>query len=142
MLQLVNGLEGFAVKLSFSPVIDLFDTIGKRITRSEKTKPENWHLGLEGDLPILTTLPPVFFDVIKTGNYTGGFMTTGPLKGAGCLRLTPDNPPQLRWTLRLMAGAMGSDDFRRLQCEGIELGGRGSEMGVHGVSDGGLGRPS
>jgi hypothetical protein len=93
---------------------------------------------INADLPPVTThlptsdlLPPIHFH--GSSVQASGAMTYPAASSAsfvrGVVRLTADDPPQVRWTLVIRYG--GEDRWR---LEGVQVGGRGAKRGFFGVS--------
>jgi hypothetical protein len=93
---------------------------------------------INADLPPITThlptsdlLPPIHFH--GSSVQASGAMTSPAASSAsfvrGVVRLTADDPPQVRWTLVIRYG--GEDRWR---LEGVQVGGRGAKRGFFGVS--------
>ncbi|ORY33049.1 hypothetical protein BCR39DRAFT_520922 [Naematelia encephala] len=81
-------------------------------------------------LPTSSLLPPIFFrgsSVQQHGGVT--YPSQSPASFVrGVVRLTADDPPQVRWTLVIRYG--GQDRWR---LEGVQVGGRGSKRGFFGI---------
>lgn len=69
--------------------------------------------------------PPLYFH--SEQRLTGHMAQRGFIRGVA--RVTPDDPPQIRWTIIIRYG--GEDRWRM---EGVQVGGRGSKRGFFGVS--------
>jgi len=86
-------------------------------------------------LPSDSPLPPVYFHGLS--EYYRRVPWEDPMRRIvfGVVRPTTDSPPQLRWTLACSSGdpevALANSHF---VFNGIQVGGRGSERGVLGVS--------
>ena len=83
-------------------------------------------------LPTSDLLPPIHFHGSSV-QHNGA--TTYPSQSPasfvrGVVRLTADDPPQVRWTLVIRYG--GEDRWR---LEGVQVGGRGAKRGFFGVGD-------
>ncbi|WWD21323.1 hypothetical protein CI109_105807 [Kwoniella shandongensis] len=85
---------------------------------------------IETALPTLDLLPPIHFHGDSVQHHGA---STYPLQTPmsfvrGVVRLTADNPPQVRWTLVIR---YGNEDRWRLEC--VQVGGRGSKRGFFGI---------
>jgi len=97
---------------------------------------ERWsELAREVHLVEDSSLPPVYFHGIADKFWHPEGKDPERRIVYGVVRLTTDSPPQLRWTLGMSKddpswpGNWADDVFH-----GIQVGGRGSERGVFGVS--------
>ncbi|WVF65320.1 hypothetical protein IAT40_000046 [Kwoniella sp. CBS 6097] len=94
------------------------------------------HNVLSDPLPAVTThlptsdlLPPIHFAGSSVQHQGPNFPTGTPMSAIrGVVRLTADNPPQVRWTLVIR---YGGEDRWRLEC--VQVGGRGSKRGFFGI---------
>ncbi|OCF40403.1 hypothetical protein I317_05770 [Kwoniella heveanensis CBS 569] len=94
------------------------------------------HNVLTDPLPVVTThlptsdlLPPIHFAGSSVQHQGPTFPTGTPMSAIrGVVRLTADNPPQVRWTLVIR---YGGEDRWRLEC--VQVGGRGSKRGFFGI---------
>lgn len=82
-------------------------------------------------LPTSDLLPSLYFH----GTSWRQTSAQAALEGAssfvrGVIRLTPDNPPEVRWTIMIRY-----NDEDRWRLEGVQVGGRGSRRGFFGVSE-------
>lgn len=86
---------------------------------------------LETHLPVSDLLPPIYFH--GTSRHQDGYTVHGATQQSshcrGVVRLTADDPPQIRWTFVIR---YGGEDRWKLEC--VQPGGRGSRRGMFGVS--------
>ncbi|KAL1407535.1 hypothetical protein Q8F55_006968 [Vanrija albida] len=85
---------------------------------------------LETQLPTSQHLPPLYFHGTSTQLSTGTSHPSGAPHSfvRGVVRLTADDPPEMRWTIVISYG-----DADRWRLEGVQVGGRGSKRGFVGV---------
>ncbi|WVQ92992.1 hypothetical protein IAU59_000055 [Kwoniella sp. CBS 9459] len=80
-------------------------------------------------LPTSDLLPPIHFAGSSVQHQGPTFPTGTPMSAIrGVVRLTADDPPQVRWTLVIR---YGGEDRWRLEC--VQVGGRGSKRGFFGI---------
>ena len=92
---------------------------------------DNLHI-VSTHLPTSDLLPPIHFhgsSVQHNGAATNPSQSPASFV-RGVVRLTADDPPQVRWTLVIRYG--GEDRWR---LEGVQVGGRGAKRGFFGVSE-------
>ncbi|KAK8844022.1 hypothetical protein IAR55_006815 [Kwoniella newhampshirensis] len=85
---------------------------------------------IETHLPTSDLLPPIYFHGDSVQHHgLSTYPSHTPMSFVrGVVRLTADNPPQVRWTLVIR---YGDEDRWRLEC--VQVGGRGSKRGFFGI---------
>ena len=86
---------------------------------------------IDTHLPSSDLLPPIHFHGSSVQNHgRNTYPAQSPASYVrGVVRLTADDPPQVRWTLVIR---YGGEDRWKLEC--VQAGGRGSKRGFFGVS--------
>ncbi|WRT69300.1 uncharacterized protein IL334_006284 [Kwoniella shivajii] len=85
---------------------------------------------IETTIPTSDLLPPIYFHGASIQHQNEGVQEDAMPSSAvrGVVRLTADNPPQVRWTMIIR---YSGEDRWRLEC--VQVGGRGSKRGFFGV---------
>ena len=113
------------------------DHFFSRSSRLSPPRSDDGEEALSTSLPTSDLLPPIYFhgrSAQQSGSLT--YPAAAPMTSIrGVVRLTADDPPQVRWTVMIR---YGGEDRWKLEC--VQLGGRGSKRGYVGVSVSGQGR--
>ena len=113
------------------------DHFFSRSSRLSPPRSDDGEEALSTSLPTSDLLPPIYFhgrSAQQSGSLT--YPAAAPMTSIrGVVRLTADDPPQVRWTVMIR---YGGEDRWKLEC--VQLGGRGSKRGYVGVSVSGHGK--